>query len=687
MTDGAPHTSWRIGADIGGTFIDFCAFDERTREIHTLKVLTTPDRPGDEVMRGLDLLGERVGLRPEAVTAFVHGTTVGINTVIQRTGARLGLVTTAAFEDVVELARLRMDDMYSLFCARAEQLVPRDRIFGVRERVLADGTVETPLDAGDVTAAVARARERGCEGIIVAFLNAYRNPAHEAAAKALIERHAPDLFCFTSAEVWPVVREYERTTTALLNGYVHPRVAGYLGALEERLAARGVPAPPMITKSNGGVMSAALGKTACVGMLLSGTAAGVTGAAFVAGQAGVRDVLTLDIGGTSADVALIIAGRPRFGTGETIGQLPLHVPSVSVTSIGDGGGSIAWVDGFGVLKVGPQSAGSAPGPACYGRGGDAPTITDAMVVCGFLGHAPLAYSMVEMHRDLAEAAVGRLADRLGLGLRQTAEAIIEVAIAGMYVEVNKVIARYGVDPRDFTLMPFGGAGPMLGCFLARELEVDRVVVPWRPGVVSALGGLLAEVRNDFIRTVFLDAAPADMPRVRTVFAALRAEAEAWLREAQGFAGDALTLLSADMRYRGQSFEIEVPLESAWIEHGDAAALAAAFHRTHRGVYDFADEEAPVQIVNLRLVIAGRGPRPTTAPLPPGTGTPAPLTEVDVWLDARCWRVPLFARADLLPGHGIRGPAVVVQEDTTVCVPAGFAGSVDAHGHLHLERVD
>jgi N-methylhydantoinase A len=677
--------TWRIGVDIGGTFVDFCLLDERTSELHSLKVLTTPDAPGQDVMAGMALLEAHYGLEPAAVSSFTHGTTVGINTVIQRKGARLALLATAGFEDVIELARLRMPEMYSLFCARPEQLIPRDRVFGVTERILSDGSAQTALDEAGVRRAIERARAKRSEGIVIAFLNAYRNPAHEQAAKAIVQREAPELFVFCSTEVWPVIREYERTTTAILNGYVHPRVDRYLGSLEHALREHGVAAAPMVTKSNGGIMNAALGRTACVNMLLSGTASGVMGAAFLARQAGIANALTLDIGGTSADVALVIDGQPQFGMGEAIGEFPLHVPSVSVTSIGDGGGSIAWIDGFGVLKVGPESAGSAPGPACYGRGGERATITDAMAVCGFLGHAPLAYDTIPMDRRRAEAALEPLARRLGRGLRETAEAIIEVAISSMFVEVNKLIARYGVDPRDFALMPFGGAGPMLGCLLARELGMERVVVPRRPGVVSALGGLIADVKSDFIRTVFADATPKAIPLLCEGFMSLRAEAESWLRREQGFHGPVVVGLSADMSYRGQSFEIEVPIEEGWVERGDMDAITAAFHRQHALIYDFADESAEVQIVNLRLVIAGATVPPAFVEMPRAAGAPRPEKQIEAWSDGAVRRMPLYLREALHPGHRLSGPAVIAQEDTTVCVPAGFAGAVDGYGNLHLTR--
>ncbi len=675
---------WRIGVDIGGTFIDFCALNDATGAVHTLKVLTTPDEPGREVMDGIAALQRLHGLDPASVTAFVHGTTVGINTIIQRKGAALALLTTAGFEDVIELARLRMPDTYSLFCARPEQLIPRDRIFGVPGRILADGTEDSPLDEARVAQAARAAQAAGVAGLIVAFLHAWRNPAHENRAAEIARQAAPGLFVFEAAAIWPVIREYERTTTGILNGYVHPRVAGYIDALEAALTRQGVAAPPMITKSNGGIMSCALGRTQCVGMLLSGTASGVMGAGFLARQAGVANALTLDIGGTSADVALIIDGQAQFGTGETIGEFPLHVPSVSVSSIGDGGGSIAWVDDFGVLKVGPESASSTPGPACYGRGGTRATITDAMAVLGWLGHAPLAYASVRMDATRAAAAVAEVAARLGLGLHQTAEAIVQVAVSSMFAEVNKVVARFGVDPRDFTLVPFGGAGPMLGCLLAQELGITRIMVPRRPGVVSALGGLIADVKNDFIRTLFLELDAAHAPAMRAALADVTADAERWLRHDQRFAGPATLSVTADMRYRGQSFEIEVGLEAAWIELGDLASIAGAFHRQHARLYDFADTEAPVQLVNLRAVIAGHTPPPELPTEPARDGSPTPERIVQVWQDSAMMPMPLYLRDALHHGQRFAGPAIVAQEDTTLCLPAGYDASVDAHGNLHLQ---
>jgi N-methylhydantoinase A len=677
--------SYRIGVDIGGTFTDFCVFNAATNALHTFKVLSTPDKPGAEVIEGLRQIEQRFGVKPIEVDYFTHGTTVGVNTVIQRKGIKLCLITTENFADVLELARLKMPDPYHLFSRRPVPLVTRDRVLTVAERIAADGTVQAPLSEASVLDALARARAMGAEGIAVALIHAYRNPAHEQAIKAIIAKAAPDIPVTLSSEVWPIIREYERTVTTTINGYVQPRVAHYLASLQKALSDMGVPATPLVTKSNGGVMSAELGKTQCVQMVLSGTAAGVIGASFVARQAGLKNCMSLDIGGTSADVALIIDGKPQFGTGEMIGDFPIYIPSVSVSSIGAGGGSIAWVDALGVLKVGPESAGSNPGPACYGRGGTRATITDAFAVCGFVGQGDLGYAQVKLDLAQAKAAVGAIAAKLGRTVEDTAEAIIKIACSGMYMEVSKLISRTGVDPRAFALLAFGGAGPMLGCFAARDLGMPTVLVPNTPGVLSAFGGLIADIRNDFIRTVYLDVDGAAAQPVKTAFAALEKTAVHWLKEEQKYRGDSRLIYTADMRYRGQSFEIETPVDRAWVEAGAMDKIAASFHDQHMAVYGHSDPKAAVQIINLRLVIVGDSPKPAFAKRASGKGAAKPVRSIEVYLEGRRRPIPLYRRADLAPGQTFAGPCVILQEDTTTCVPDRSAGRVDDWGNLLLDQ--
>jgi N-methylhydantoinase A len=674
---------YRVGVDIGGSFTDFAVFDEATRAIKSLKVFSRPDEPGAEVLEGIRLLHERYGIPPSEITYFTHGTTVGINTVIQRKGLRLALFTTENFRDVLELARLKIPDMYSLLSKRPAPLITRDMVFGIAERIGAEGDVQTPLDPASVKAAVTAAVAAGAEGVVIALLHAYRNPAHEQAAKAIVQEVAPGLPVFCSSATWPIIREYERTITAVIGGYVQPRVAHYLCSLQTALKQVGVAPEPRLTKSNGGVMTAEQGKAECVQMILSGTASGVIGAAYVAEICGLPRCMSLDIGGTSADVALIMDGQPQYGTGERIGDFQIFVPSVAVSSIGEGGGSIASVDKLGVLKVGPESAGSRPGPACYGRGGVRPTITDAFAACGMVGLSEIGYAAVTVDRGKARTAIAPLAETLGLTVEQTAEAIIRIAVSGMYSDVSGLVSRFGIDPREFACLAFGGAGPMMACFLARELGMKEVVVPPAPGVLSALGGLIADLKNDFLETLYLDLDDAAAAAVRTAFSGLEARALTWLRRDQGYDGPHRLTYSAEMRYRGQAFELDTPLAAAAIEAADAGAMAEAFHLAHEQVYGHADRKAPLQLIAIRLVIAGQTAKPELPRHTP-VSAPAPMLRLaEVWMDGATRQVGLYCRADLLAGHHFRGPAVVTQDDCTTVVPPGFTAIVDEYTNLRI----
>lgn len=679
--DGGHQMSVRVSVDIGGTFTDFCLYDEATGALSTLKTLSTPDTPGAEVMTGIAELGTRFGHPAGQISYFTHGTTVGVNTVIQRRGAELALFTTKEFEDVLEVARLKVPDPYDLFSRRPAPLAPRERVYGIDERTLKDGMVETPVDPAQVADAVARAQQDGADTIVVALLHAYANPGNERQVRDAILSAAPDMTVTLSSDVWPVIREYERTVTSTVAGYVQRRVADYIGSLQQALSGAGVPAEAMITKSNGGVMAAELGKTDPIAMLLSGTASGVIGAADVAARVGAPDVLSFDVGGTSADVAVIRDGKPAFGVGEMVGEFPIYVPTVSVTSIGEGGGSIAWVDDFGVLKVGPESAGSTPGPACYGLGGTRPTITDAFAVLGMLGAGELGYGAVTLDRAAARAAIETLAGPLGLSAEETAEAIIRVSISGMYLEISKLMSRHGADPRTFSLLAFGGAGPMTACLLARELGMAQVVVPPTPGVLSAYGGLIADIRNDFIRTAFLDLDPEGLEVLEREAVELERRALAWLRDEQGFAGEARLIWSADMRYRGQSYEIETIVDRADIASGNISAIAEAFHREHARVYDHADPDAEVMVVNLRLVVSGSAPKPDLTENGLTQADAVPNASAQIFLDGAHHSAGVYARKDLVPGHRFSGPAIVTQDDCTTVVPQGRSVRVDGWGNL------
>ncbi|MEX0407371.1 hydantoinase/oxoprolinase family protein [Aquibium sp. LZ166] len=676
--------SYRVGVDVGGSFTDFAVLNEITGELRTLKVFSRPDSPGSEVLWALETLAKRDGLDATAIIHFAHGTTVGINTVIQRNGPDLALFTTVNFEDVLEIARLKIPQMHNLYSRRPRPLIPRDHVFGIAERTNAQGEVVLPPDPEDLAKAVRRAREAGCSGIIVAFLHAYRNAENERQVRDMIFAADPGMTVVTSSETWPIIREYERTITAVISGYVQPRVAHYLDGFEETLRQRGVQCPLLITKTNGGVMDIDQARRECVQMIMSGTASGVIGAGHLAMASGFDRIISLDIGGTSADVAVIVDGVAQYGTGELIGDFHIHIPSVSVSSVGQGGGSVAWLDTLGHLRVGPESAGSSPGPACYGRGGTKPTITDAMAASNLIGLLPLGYGAVSVDQEAARRALARLADRLGIGAEELAGDIIGISVSGMYAEISALIARFAIDPRNFHLFAFGGAGAMLACFLAQNLDMKGVVVPPSPGVVSALGALIADLRNDFIHTVYADVAPETLASLGPVLDTLEAAARDWL-QAQGHSGEHVLRLSADMRYPGQSFEIETPLDPRQVRAGDAAAVTAAFHSEHARLYGHADRSAGVELISLRLVVTGPTPKPPVREIAAATGPAVPLRQVRSWFAGRSHVTDLYQRTDLAAGHHFSGPAIIAQEDTTTVIPPGFHVQIDRFGNLVIAR--
>jgi len=684
-------TRYWLGIDIGGTFTDFACFDTQTGALIGLKVASTPHDFAEAVRGGLQRLADEHAVDPAEIGMVVHGTTIAVNTLIQRTGARLGLLVTEGFRDVLELQRLRLPNPFDLDGARPLPLIPRTRVAEVCERRRADGSVDTPLDEEGTASAVRGLLAQRVEGLVVSLLHAYRDPGHEQAARTVAERVAPGLPVSTSAEVWPQSREYERTALAVLDAYVQPQVRRYLAGFEQALATRRVPATPHVTKSNGGIMPVAAARTRSVATLLSGPASGVIGAAYVAREAGLPDVITLDVGGTSADIAVVEGGRPRSSTSEHIGGVPVMMPVVGVTAIGAGGGSVAWVDEVGVPKVGPRSTGAQPGPACYGRGGKEATLTDAFLVCGFLDAARFLGGRMPLDAALADDAIGRFAEPLGMTTHEAAESVVRVAVANMYAEFTKILSRAAVDPRGFALVAFGGAGPVVGALLAREVGIPTVFVPRSPGTLCALGAISADIVNDAVRTVHTrvgaagDGAAFDAGALREPYDRLREELADWVARHGAGAAPAVFGLAADMRYVGQSYEIEVAVEPAWLTAGGGRSLLPAFHRAHERAFGHADREAPAEIVNLRVQLRAARPRVPLAEAPAGATTPAPRATRRVWLEGRPTEAQVFDRDTLGRGARLLGPAIVEQPDTTVLVPAEHAAEVDRLGNLWLRR--
>ena len=678
----APGT--RLGVDIGGTFTDFALLDEASGELRVLKVPSTPARPSGSVFTGIEDLRRRHGLDTTAMRAFVHGTTLAVNTIIERKGARAGLLITRGFRDVLNIGRHRIPDVFNFFAELPVPLVPRARVIEIPERTLADGRVAERPDEAAIADAVDGLVADGVTALAVCYLHSYRNPANEQTTRRVVEARAPGLYVSVSSELWPQMREYERALVAVMNAYVGQRMAVYFDDLERGLRDLGIAAPVLSTKSNGGVMTAAEAGRRPVETLLSGPAAGVIGASFVARQAGHERVITFDMGGTSADVA-VVDGEPRFSTENHVGDFPVIMPAIDVSSIGAGGGSVAWTDRDGVLKVGPHSAGAAPGPACYGQGGTEPTVTDAYVALGIVDPRRFLGGSVPLERKLAENALSSLGGKLGLDVAATAEAVLRVATSQMYAALVPLMARKAVDLDRFALLPFGGAGPTHGFLLAREVGIRRVVVPPNPGVLCAIGSLVADVRRDFVHTVHTplrrgQAGPL-LGSMRDAFSGLAAEGAQWLA-GQGLDFErTYDVWSLDLRYLGQSFELTMPLTAEIVDDASGDALRARFHQSYFEVYGFADEAADLDILNLRATAIGVTRKPAlAAPRATAPGAAA-VRERRIFLDGRAMTAQAVDRAGLAPGAALAGPAIVEQYDTTVLVPPGFTVTLDAYGNL------
>lgn len=675
--------AYRLGIDIGGTFTDFSLLDQATGRLIGYKSPTVPGDLAEGVAAGLRDLARLEGIDPSQIEYFVHGTTIGLNTVIQRAGANLALLVTQGFRDLLEIQRLRLSDPMNFVASRPAPLIPRWQVFEIQERILTDGSVDIPLDPASVERAVRAVVARGVDGLVVCLINAYRNPEQERAARAIAARVAPGLYVCTSHEIWPQIREYERAIVSILNAYIRPKLATYLDSLADRLRGAGLRVPPYITKSNGGVMTARSARDVPVETLLSGPASGVIGAIYAAELSGYHDLLTLDMGGTSADIAVVRGGQAAYSRDEHVGDFPVIMPTVGVSSIGAGGGSIAWFDRSGLLKVGPRSAGADPGPACYGRGGTEPTLTDAFLLCGLINPDNFVGGRIKLDVGRARDAVGPIAERLGRPVDAAAEAIVEVALANMYAEFSQAMARHGLDPRDFSLVAFGGAGPLVACFLAAEFHIPRVLVPLAPGTLSALGALSADVKNDYVKTLNLRLSQAGVDVLRQAFAELRARAETWLTTEGPNVLDRRFYYSADMRYRHQAFEIELSVDPKWLDADDFGPFLEAFHRLHAELYSHSDPNEPVELISVHVKVVGATPKPKASPLPAGGGAATPTGSRSIHYRGQAHRAAVYERTRLLAGQRLGGPAIVEQDDTTTLIPADFVGAVDGYGNITI----
>jgi N-methylhydantoinase A len=676
----------QIGVDIGGTFTDIVALD-RDGRLFLTKVPSTPV----DLLLGIGAAVRRVlslgNGSAASVERFIHGTTVATNAVLEQKGAVTAVLTTEGFEDVLELGRQKRSRMYDLDMDPETPtfVAPRRRRIGVCERLDARGAILVPLDEDQVRAAVSALRRDGVQAIAVCYLFSFVNPAHERRTRDICRAVAPEISVSLSSEVDPTFREYERLCVTAFDAYLGPVVKRYLAGLAETLRGLGISGVPLVMRSRGGIVSAGLAARQPVTLFLSGPAGGVIGARFAAERSDVRDFVSLDMGGTSNDVAVVRGGEPLIAAEGSIGPYPVRTPMVDVNTIGAGGGSIAWIDAAGGLRVGPRSAGADPGPACYGRGGDQATVTDASLLLGYLNPERFAGGLIALDVGAAERAIGAVAGRLGLDVTGAAAGIHRVINARMADQIRLVTIKRGYDPREFSLVVLGGAGPVHGVPLAEEMGMAEVIVPETPGVLAAFGLLAAAIEHDHARTLRMTADAVDLAAANACLADLDAAGRARMRDEAVPAGSVRVAYSADMRYVGQSYELEVAV-GAPLTPARVADAVAAFHAAHERVYGYARAQQPVEFVNFRAVHRYPLPRPALRPPARATG------RVD---DARIGErrahfapggfVPttVYARERLPLGGAVRGPAIVEQADTTTVIPPGHAAVVDAAGNLRI----
>jgi N-methylhydantoinase A len=678
--------AYRVGVDIGGTFTDVVLLDTETQQLQFIKVSTTPADPSDGFFRGVETALSRS--RDDAVWSIFHGSTVATNAVLEQKGSRIGLLVTQGFRDMLEIGRAYIPGIFTNYMrwTKPERLVPLERVREIPERLAADGSVVRPLNERAAREAIADLLREDIESLAISFLHSYANQAHEQRVVELVRSVAPNLFVSRSSDTLPEYREFERTMTTVLNAYIMPVVDRYLHRIEKGLTDRGFNAEMNIMRSDGGVMSLQAARQRPVNTVLSGPAGGVSGATYVAAVAGHPDIATLDMGGTSTDVCLSTQSEPRLSTDTWVSQYPIRVPIVDVTTIGAGGGSIASVSSTGALRVGPQSAGADPGPACYSRGGDRPTVTDADLLLGRLP-ADLAGGEISLDVERARDAVRRqVADPLGLSTEEAAHGIIRIVNENMLGALRVVSVQRGVDPRDLVLVPFGGAGPVHGARLAQLVGIETVFVPALPGVLSALGFLLADIKNVFTLTRVGVLESLDLSSYKRDLQRLMGRAHQWLQQEAVPPADREIAVALDLRYRGQAYELPLTI-SPRLDSVVVRELAQRFHGEHKQRYGFDAPSAAIEVVTLRVTAIGKLPKPALdrdEERHPDLIQEVPTAQVDernVYFDGAHHRTPIYDRLLLQPGNRLSGPAIIVQADCTTVLEPGHSLRVDTFGNL------
>ncbi len=689
----------RLGVDIGGTFTDAVLMDEETGRLRLVKMPSTPADPSSGFMDVVTRALREAKVPASSVTYNVHGTTVATNTIIEGKGAKVALIATEGFRDVFEIARQIRPRLYDIFCEKPRPLIPRFLCFEAPERVNYAGEVLKPLDEAAVLAVVRKLEKEKVEAVVVCLLHSYINPAHERRVREIVSREMPDVFISISSDICPEMREYFRASTTAINALIMPVVSRYVERLEARLSEIGVTAGLHLMTSAGGIISSAEARREPVHLVESGPAAGVIAATYVASLSGIQNVISFDMGGTTAKAGLVENGTPKIVPNYEVGSAavadnrssgyPVRTPVVDLVEIGAGGGSIAWIDAGGALRVGPRSGGADPGPACYNKGQTQPCITDANLALGRLNPDYFLGGEHKLYPDLARKAIAPLAEHLGLSIEDAAGGIVEIANAKMVGAIQLISVQRGFDPRDFVLVAFGGAGPVHANALARDLSIARVLVPMSPGVTSALGLLVSDVKHDYVQAYIQPTSKMDFQKVNATFDEFVTRATAVL-DGEGVARENISFVrSLEVRYVGQSYELKIQLPHRAFSPDDLPWLNSAFFQEHRRSYGFAAENEPTETVNIRMTAIGTIRRPEPKPLESGGADPSPALKAQrpVYFTETngMTKTKIYDRYRLKQGNRIKGPAIVEEIDSTVVIHPHFSAQVDAAGNLLIQE--
>jgi N-methylhydantoinase A len=686
--------TFRIGIDVGGTFTDFVLLDSLSGRLDYHKQPSTPHDPAEAIGKGAAALIAKTGIDPARIELVSHGTTIPLNAVLQRNGARLGVVVSVGNRDILEIARLKMADAFDFFAQPEKPLATREQVVEISARLDANGRVVMAPTGADFDRVAKQLRELDVEAVAVVLLNAYANVsfeisiAHELAGRLQVPVSA-------SADIWAEIGEYERAMIAVMNTYVAPIMRRYYGRLEANFRAQSINAPVSITTSNGGSLDIATAYDRPIDSILSGPASGVVAAIDAGRRANIRRIVTFDMGGTSADIAVAVGDQPEITTRSALGELPLILPAVNVSAIGAGGGSIIRVDSSGFLKVGPSSAGAVPGPACFGKGGTEATITDCYLVCGFLDPERFGDGLLRLSTLQAVLALQKIGNALGyMGsdiAKQAADAALRIASSMMATEVRKMLARSGADPADFTLLPFGGAGPTHAALLAAEAGIHRILIPPRPGIFCALGAAVANLRRDFVASCRLSIGVCDHAD-RTVFertlARLEETAASWAATVGGRAQHWHRQISAEVRYPDQAFDLTITLADVAPDCDTDSLvdrLAAAFHADHMRLYGFNEPESRIEINRIALSAIGVASSITFRTEP--AKRKVERSRRALFINGRRYEARIIGRDGILQGESFDGPTVIEQTDTTVLIPPGWRGERLACGSILMTRIE